>query len=143
MVFPFQDPICDQIWDNLSLGDASLPLICVIDPFTDSLYVCDDPNVSEAIIRRFIEKFFSGDLEPTRYLSSFPTMPNSRGNVVLNSPQQPNINFPGSDSNAKVLSERDNPGMDQSLSGSSGAKRLCVNVGGVENLSSQQQRYCL
>ncbi|XP_003377125.1 putative nucleoredoxin [Trichinella spiralis] len=56
------DPVCDRILEVFGLSDLPLPLLCIVDPFSESLYVCDHPNVSGEIIRIFINKFRQDEL---------------------------------------------------------------------------------
>uniref|UniRef100_A0AC35UBD7 Thioredoxin-like_fold domain-containing protein n=1 Tax=Rhabditophanes sp. KR3021 TaxID=114890 RepID=A0AC35UBD7_9BILA len=51
------DQICDQIMENLGLGEAELPLIAIIDVLSGYLAICEEPDVSEEIISKFVSDF--------------------------------------------------------------------------------------
>ncbi|VDP11666.1 unnamed protein product [Soboliphyme baturini] len=59
-----ESPVCERALDTLGLSDVPLPLICIIDPFSASLFICEHPNVSEEIIRNFISRFERDELMP-------------------------------------------------------------------------------
>ncbi|CAD6188353.1 unnamed protein product [Caenorhabditis auriculariae] len=58
-----EDPICDHVLEKvLGLAEAELPLICIVDGVIGELSVCEDPDVSETVVRAFVEKFKQGKL---------------------------------------------------------------------------------
>ncbi|CDW57953.1 nucleoredoxin [Trichuris trichiura] len=65
-----EESINDRILEVFGLNDLPLPLVCISDPFSESIYVCDHPNVSEDIIRQFLTKFKQDELTPIPYPKS-------------------------------------------------------------------------
>ncbi|KFD55394.1 hypothetical protein M513_03734 [Trichuris suis] len=65
-----EESINDRILEVFGLNDLPLPLVCISDPFSESIYVCDHPNVSEDIIRQFLSKFKQDELTPIPYPKS-------------------------------------------------------------------------
>jgi len=51
------DPICDQILDNLGVGDMELPLIAIVDALAGHMAVCAHPDVSDTIVRQFVDDY--------------------------------------------------------------------------------------
>ncbi|KAF7632809.1 Thioredoxin domain-containing protein [Meloidogyne graminicola] len=54
------DPICDDVLENLGLEDADLPLLLICDVLSGHLAICDKPDVSEDILREFVEEYKNG-----------------------------------------------------------------------------------
>ncbi len=61
-----EDPICDQILDSLDLSEAPLPLVCILDVLGEAVYICEQPDVSEDVVRNFLDAYRQGLVLPKR-----------------------------------------------------------------------------
>lgn len=64
--FTGEDPVCDQVLDSLGLQEAPLPLICILDVLGEALYICEHPDVSEDVIKSFVDEYRRGLVQPRR-----------------------------------------------------------------------------
>uniref|UniRef100_A0A914KHR0 Thioredoxin domain-containing protein n=1 Tax=Meloidogyne incognita TaxID=6306 RepID=A0A914KHR0_MELIC len=55
-----EDPICDDVLENLGQENADLPLLLICDVLAGHLAICDKPDVSEDVLREFVEEYKSG-----------------------------------------------------------------------------------
>ena len=86
-----EDPICDhvgpptlselslfQILEKiLGLGDAELPLICIVDGLAGQVAVCEQPDVSEQVLEEFLVAFRAGSLKYTPLPAASEVCPSS------------------------------------------------------------------
>ncbi|CAK5085682.1 unnamed protein product [Meloidogyne enterolobii] len=55
-----EDPICDDVLENLGQENADLPLLLICDVLAGHLAICDKPDVSEDVLREFVEEYKNG-----------------------------------------------------------------------------------
>uniref|UniRef100_A0A1I8BVQ1 DUF5880 domain-containing protein n=1 Tax=Meloidogyne hapla TaxID=6305 RepID=A0A1I8BVQ1_MELHA len=55
-----EDPICDDVLENLGQDNADLPLLLICDVLAGHLAICDKPDVSEDVLREFVEEYRNG-----------------------------------------------------------------------------------
>ncbi|PAV71694.1 hypothetical protein WR25_27058 [Diploscapter pachys] len=64
ILYTAEDPICDHILEKiLGLGDAPLPLLCIVDGLAGQFCICDEPDVSEQVVGQFVEEYRRGKLK--------------------------------------------------------------------------------